>query len=265
MTTIKKVIILLILYSCVFIINAEAGDKLIIVGEKFAPYKFVENGRITGIDVEVAEYIFTKIGVDFEFKIKTWARCWHELKNGIADVGIAVSNKGTRKDYVYFPENHVWDADYLFLTHTDFKAETDVRGLEDAVNKKLKVGVIRGNSYHEKFWAVFPDTAKGEYNKALDPAAGVVQCLKKLSAKRIDVYPIVKTIGLYTARQLGLSNITYYDTVLFSKPYPNCFSKQSSFKSDNFPDIASVMKAYDRELGVFKKTAEFREIISKYE
>jgi len=53
--------------------------------------------------------------------------------------------------------------------------------------------------------------------------------------------------------------------VLFSKPYPNVFSKASTFKSKKYPNIKALMNAYDKELAKFKKTKEFKAIFDKYE
>lgn len=37
---------------------------MLIVGEEFPPFKFEENNKIVGIDVEVARHIFDRMGVE---------------------------------------------------------------------------------------------------------------------------------------------------------------------------------------------------------
>lgn len=57
----------------------------------------------------------------------------------------------------------------------------------------------------------------------------------------------------------------YYDFVIFSKPYPNVFSKASTFKNNKYKDIVELMNAYDNELLKYKNTLEYQEIFDKYE
>ena len=66
-----------------------ADEKLVIVGESWPPYYYVDEGKISGIDVDVAGHILSKLGVEYEFRIYPWKRCWHMLVYGKADVGIS--------------------------------------------------------------------------------------------------------------------------------------------------------------------------------
>ncbi len=203
--------------------------------------------------------------INFEVLSCPWKRCWKMLQDGEADLGLSVSNKLDRKKYVYFPENSVWSADFYFFATKETKEKYHLSSIEDARKNKLKVGIVRGNSYHESFWKVFPRD-ENNYNNQLSPTANALMNFRKLSKGRIDLFPIPKTIGLFTIKsQPELKNITYYDFKIFSKDYPVAFSKKSKFKSEKYASIEEVLKAYDQELKKFKETKEFTDIFLKYE
>lgn len=257
----------LFLLIITFSTQSLSKQKLLIVGEEIPPFKFIENNKVTGIEIEVASHIFTKMGVDFEFMLCPWKRCWRMLKSGEADVGMTVSKKIQREEYAYFPVNHVWISKFHFLTNTETKEKYDIKSVNDAIRWDLNIGIVNGNSYHELFWEKFPhqDQAKKNYHTLLKPVTTVEQNLLKLSKKRIDLFPISKEIGLHTAiKKLGLNNITYYDFEIFTKLYPNCFSKKSNYSSEKYPTIMLLMQAYDIELAKFKKSVEFQKIFDKY-
>ncbi len=271
---IRKTVLMNSVFNLLFIVvillvssEIYADEKLIIVGESWPPYYYVDEGKISGIDVDVAGQIFSKLGVKHEFRIYPWKRCWHMLVYGKADVGISVSDQPDRSRYVYYPENEVWNADYAAFAKRKTIREYEINSLNDIKNKKLKVGIVDGNSYYPGFWEVFesPGHMAGKYNPLLDSATTVEQNFRKLEAGRIDIFIIPETVGLYLLKKLGLkSSISNYRKIIFSKSYPNVFSKKSGFENRNYKDITELMGAYDEELEIFKKTDEFKFIFEKY-
>jgi polar amino acid transport system substrate-binding protein len=201
-------------------------------------------------------------------QVLPWVRCWEYVKSGQVDVGLGISrtrNPVNREDYVFYPQNAVWDAEYVFFTHVDILRQVQISSYADAVNSKLPIGVINGNSYHESFWNAFPwqDSARTAYNAQLFPANDAETNFRKLNAGRISLYPMDRTVGVYTAAMLKLDKVTHYPFVLFSKPYYNVFSKKSEFHSEKYADIYTLMQAYDAELARFKKTPAFAEIMAR--
>ena len=63
---------LILTFSVAF---AKEPDEILISGESWTPYAFEENGKVVGIDFEIAEAIFTKLGVKYKTEILPWARC----------------------------------------------------------------------------------------------------------------------------------------------------------------------------------------------
>lgn len=260
MRTAVKFAFLLAIAGC-----CKAGDSLIICGEQRPPYAYLDQGRLAGIDVEVAKAVFGQLQVPISFVIEPFARCQAALKQGAADVGMAITNKLDRESYVYFPRNYVWQSSFVFFTSKATLARYTIRSLDEARQHKLRIGIIRGASYHETFWAAFPgeDPASNEgYNKALIPAADTVSNLRQLDLEHIQLFPQDRVAGLWEAKRSGRAAPLYYETVLFSKAHLNAFSKASRFKSDAYQDIEALMRAYDAKLAEFKATDRYRALFA---
>lgn len=238
----------LILAVCATIALA-SEKKLLVVAEEFAPFEFVQNGKVVGIDIDIAKHIFKKLGIEAEFKILPWKRAWKMAEDGSADLILTTSRKDKRKEFLYYPKENMWSSEFLFFVNTKKKKE-NFKSYEDA--KGLKVGVILGNSYHDSFWDAKLKT---------EEAVNIEINLKKLAAGRIDLFIIDKTVGMYTAKLLGLQNKIepYNDFIAFSKGYPAPFIKNSKY-----PNIEEISKKFESELINMKKSGEYKKIIDKW-
>ena len=103
----KKICILLfIFFCCVGCTNRE--DKLIMVTEaSFAPYEYYADGKITGVDVEIAKEIAKEMGKKLIVKDVAFDSIIHEVKSGKADIGVAgISYSEERTKQVDFSINY---------------------------------------------------------------------------------------------------------------------------------------------------------------
>lgn len=252
---------------CLLATVSQASQTLQIVGESFPPFKYEEAGKNKGIDIDVAAHIFTKLGIEHEIKVLPWKRCWLMLQHGQADVGLSVSNQQERHNYVYFPKTAVWEANFVAFARKDLMEEMTISSLQDIKHHSLRVGIVNGNSYYPSFWDTFPspEAALQKYHPQLEAVTTAEQNFLKLAARRIDIFIIPDLIGIHLRRMTNLeSELGYFPSVLFSKPYPNAFSKNSTYSSAKFPNILSLVEAYDLELAEFKKSAAFQAILDRY-
>lgn len=247
--------------------HAPASDTVNVVGEEFVPYKYVEGGKVKGIDADIAHYLLDQLGVKHNIKIEPWERTWSALSTGNADIGLAVSNKLDRAQSVYFTENSVWVSHFVFFTNEQTKKKYNIQSFDDVKKHNLKIGIINGNSYSENFWEAFPapDRKAQQYHPLIEGASTLELNLRKLSANRIQLVPISVTSGWFTMKKYNIPNVTYYDWVMFSKPYPTVFSKKSKFKNARFNNIEELMMAYDHALGELKRDeVKFQSFFDKY-
>ena len=254
--------------AALLVADAAEAAPLQIVAEDYAPATFMANDAPTGIDVDVAKAVFDHLGVAYEIKLMPWARAWEMLKAGDADVGLHVSVNDERAPYVRWPKNSVWNADFVFMTNAETKKAYDFTSYDEVKKAPVEIGIINGNSYDMGFWAAFPspDRANQHYYQQLQPVADAATNLRKLDANRIQLFPIARILGVYQAHQMHLGNVTAYDWVLFSKPYPNAFADHSKYSDAKYPTIAALMQAYDDELGRLKSNpAEYQKFIDRYQ
>ena len=249
---------------------ASQSRELIIVAEEFPPFEFEHNKKVVGIDIDIASYIFKKMNIPFKFQIIPWRRAWSMVESGRADAVLSTSRKETRKPYLIYPEVNMWMSEFVFFVKRDHY-NPKFFGYQTAIDQHLKIGIIRGNSYHPSFWKAFPyingatsfqgDNVNADmHNHQLDIGSNVETNIKKLIGGRFDLFPCDKIIGMYTAKLLGIQDkLTYYKIVLFSKGYPMPFVKKSSF-----PHIQQVAAQFEKELKIFKQSSQHQKIIDKW-
>jgi polar amino acid transport system substrate-binding protein len=241
---------------------------MVIVGEEFPPFEFIKDDKAVGFDIDIVKHIFKNMNIPVKFQILPWKRAWKMVETGKADAVLSTSRKMNREPYVWYPKEDMWVSEYVFFVRRD-KMQKNFEGYKTAVQQKLQIGIIQGNSYHPTFWHAFPykngaTTFQGEtvrgLNNQLQGAITLKQNIKKLAARRFDLFISDKILGTYTARLLGLQDqITYYDLVLYSKPYPMPFVKRSSY-----PNIKQIANEFEKKLKIFKKSKEYQNIVKNW-
>ena len=69
--------------------TVEAGKLIMATNAEFPPYEFVEGGKITGIDVEIADAIAKKLGLELKIENMEFDSIISSVKGGKADIGVA--------------------------------------------------------------------------------------------------------------------------------------------------------------------------------
>jgi len=67
------------------VINGKYNQGITLCTNISPPYHQEVNGEVTGSVVEVANCIFKKQGIHFNYQIVPWVRCAHEVKEGISE------------------------------------------------------------------------------------------------------------------------------------------------------------------------------------
>lgn len=254
----------------VIFVDSSLARPLVVVGEEFAPFEFIQDDEVVGIDIDIVKHIFSKMGITPEFKILPWTRAWMDVERGDADAVLTTSRKPSREPHVWYPKENMWVSEFVFFYNVNKKLP-NFTGYQSAKNNKLKIGVVRGNSYHSSFWEAFPYTDgstefKGDLNnekklnEQLSNITTFKQNIRKLGANRIGLVIADKTYGTYTAKLEGLSKqISYYGKVLYSKGYPMPFVKHS-----DYPDIENVAKEFEEKLIQMKSNGEYQKIMDHW-
>lgn len=266
----QKIIINVVFYILFFLCGSVfAQRELVITGEDYPPFEFLNNGEVVGVDVDVVKYIFAKMGIPIKIELKPWKRAWYEVESGKVDACLSVSRKEIRKPFVWYSKEDMWLSEVVFHTLKTKKIK-NFNGYETAKNEGLRIGVTNGNSYHKNFWQAFPYKDKTKkfqpyksiklLNEQLHPVKDLKTNVIKLVHNRIDVFIVDKMVGTYTAKLMGYGDqITYYEKPLYTKAYQLVFVKNS-----DYPNLKDIAVDFEKELMLMKKSGEYQKILDKW-
>lgn len=131
----KKILLVLLIFICCSGCT-KREDKLIMVTEAgFAPYEYYADGRIVGVDVEIAEEIAKELGKQLVIKDVSFDSIIHEVKSGKADLGVAgISYSEERAKQVDFSINYTSSRQVVVVG-----SESSINTINDIANKRIAV------------------------------------------------------------------------------------------------------------------------------
>lgn len=131
-----KISILIIILISILSGCSKREDKLVMVTEAgFAPYEYYADGKIVGVDVDIAQEIANELGYELEVKDVAFDSIIHEVKSGKADIGVAgISYSEERAKQVDFSANYVVSKQIIVV-----REDSDIQTKKDISNKKVAV------------------------------------------------------------------------------------------------------------------------------
>ena len=121
--------------------NVQTNDnelKPVIVGiDKFEPYTYLDvNGNYTGVDIEIAEQVFHKLGYEPEFKFITWSEKNNDLADGTIDCIWSCYSMNDREN------DYQWAGPYLYSRQViAVSSDSNVQTFDDLSDKMVGVQV----------------------------------------------------------------------------------------------------------------------------
>ncbi|MCX4025952.1 transporter substrate-binding domain-containing protein [Endozoicomonas sp. SM1973] len=211
-------IFLIVFFALSYISSLAYANKLKIITEEYAPISFTENGKVTGLAVEVVEEILAKTNDKTKIQVLPWARGYKMVEE--------------RKNTVLFSMSATPEREKLFtligpiaigkLSLYSIKGNNLSLSSLDEIGK-LKVGVTR-EGFAEQLL-----TKQGVTNlkQAIKPLTNA----QKLMNKRIDLWAVSSVTVGDILKQAGFSLLdiekkyTFFEDKLYI-----CFSKNSDQK-----------------------------------
>jgi len=235
------------LIAVILILNLYADDVKLMC-EIFKPYQFRDkNNKLVGISVDIVKAIQKEVNNHSKIKVYPWARAIKILqkKKNYALFSMLKTKERTPK--------YKWVGPIDNMKLIFFKRKNSniiLHSLNDA-KKVKKIGVTKGVANEE----ILQDLGF----KNLDITTGSDdKNLKKLVLGRIDLWPALKTAGLYSARQMGYSNRIepINNIILFQGPLYIAFNKNTDDK---------IIKKWQKALDKLKQNGTISKIKAKYE
>lgn len=130
----KLLFVLLIVFGLCGCSSRE--DKLIMVTEaSFAPYEYYSDGKIVGVDVDIAKEIALEMGRKLVVKDVSFDSIIHEVKSGKADLGVAgISYSDERAKQVDFSSEYTTSRQVVLV-----RESISINSIDDIKGKKIAV------------------------------------------------------------------------------------------------------------------------------
>lgn len=132
----KKIIIILVsLFMVTGCVKKDENQLIMVTEAGFAPYEYYENGKVVGVDVDIAREIAKYLGKTLVVKDIAFDSIINEVKTGKADFGAAgISYSEDRAKNVDFSINYAVSKQVVIVNNNS--SITNVNGIS---NKKIAV------------------------------------------------------------------------------------------------------------------------------
>lgn len=151
-----KFILSLVLFSAIGLANCP--PELVIGWEDYPPFQVKKGSEVTGVDIELASAIFTKMGCKFKFQEIPWARHLQLLEKGDVHVAMSASKTPEREKFAHFPDPYRDSANIMFTTPENKGKVDALKNLKDITSvADFKLAVIRSYAYGGDFTTLKDD------------------------------------------------------------------------------------------------------------
>jgi polar amino acid transport system substrate-binding protein len=224
--------------------------SLVLVAADSAPTAYMENGRPSGILVDVVTEAFRRTGQQFEIQLMPWARCLAEIRSGRVDGIFSVFQLPDRNEFLTYTSIPIITQVLAFFV----PADSDLSfGGDIAQLQSFTIGTIRGTSYGTK---VDSALSAGVWSTVVE-TNNIDSLVGMLSLKRIDLAVGYRHVILEAARKRGyLGKIKELSPSIDVIPSYLAFTKQR--------DYSEEVAGFDRALASMKSDQSFRAIYEKY-
>jgi polar amino acid transport system substrate-binding protein len=120
---------------------------LIFVADEYPPYTYMENGRMTGIDVDIVSEICRRLRVEATFEAMPWKRVLKTVKDGNAAGIPSIYHTEERTEFLHFSSEPLYFAKTVIFARKDNPVK--ISGIEDTKGKT--VGIMADYSYGSAF------------------------------------------------------------------------------------------------------------------
>jgi polar amino acid transport system substrate-binding protein len=223
---------------------------LVLVAADSAPTAYMEDGRPSGILVDVVTEAFRRTGRPFEIQLMPWARCLAEIRSGRADGIFSAFKLPERNEFLAYTSVPVITQVEAFFVpaNSDVKFDGDIGKLGG-----YRIGTIRGTSYGAKIDSALKT---GVWSTVVE-TNNVDSLVGMLVLERIDLAVGYRHVVLEAARKKGyLDKIKEISPDIAEIPSYLAFTKQR--------DYSDVIIDFDRALTSMKNDHRFEAIYEKY-
>lgn len=146
----KKVLYIFVIYIFTLTIVVAKDDNTIIIASHIdPPSAYIKEGKFVGHNVEVATMLANGINKKVAFVSCPFARCLTMLKDGHADMMIAINKTSEREEYIDYLSKPFHSLITPVVFYVSKHKDINIERYDDL--KGLNIGVLRGASYFRRF------------------------------------------------------------------------------------------------------------------
>ncbi len=141
--------------------ESEGGVLIMATNAEFDPWEYHEGDEIVGIDVEIAQAIADKLGMELQIEDMAFDAIIPSVVSGKADIGMAaISYDEDRAASVNFSDDYASSSLVVLVTEeSDIASEADLEGklvgAQTGTTGELKASEIAGDSNVERYNSYF--------------------------------------------------------------------------------------------------------------
>lgn len=222
-------------------------DTLTIVTDTWPPYVIFENDQVSGTDVDITKAVFKGMNIPVRIEVLPWKRSVALVKQQKTDGILGISLNEQRKQFLNYPDSPISSGITVFFTKKDAQLTySDLSQLNSP-----KAGAILGYHYCDAL-------DNTPLLKQAERVSTLAQNFNKLLRDRLDLVVEVDSVGLYTAKQMGISDqVSILPGARFCEGGNYlAFSKKQGY--------GKLAEQFNSALNAFKLTDEYLLILQKY-
>lgn len=240
-----------LLVLLVFTAAARAAAIPIVTDENFPPLTYVDNGKPTGIDVDMMAEAARRTGLNIRFEPMPWRRALMELQRGTVPMGMPLFRTAEREAYATFVAPvHFSNLGAFVVKGKAFPFDSigDLRG--------KRLGLMRG-------WAITDelDHAIADGRLQAEEASTIDQNLHKLMLGRIDVFVSNVFSVRYVMKGTPMAQQIELLPHLLQTDRPAYLAIS---KNANQPDEAALIASLRAALTTLHKDGTYSKIVAHY-
>lgn len=231
---------------------ALSEDKIVKIAIcDFPPFEFHENGKVIGLDADIVNQVFNRIGYKTEITNYPWKRALEMSKTGEADAIMSIRKSAEREaDYIFSDPISITQNYFFKMNNKEIQAEN----INDL--KAYNIGIVKGYVYGK----IFDEANFSNLSEATSDTPEL-QLLNKLASGRVDLIACEINVCNYIINSnKELSNIAPMKNIKLADPenFYIAFSRHDINKSTN------LVSQFNQELAKFLAEGKRDELLNKY-
>ncbi|MFT5636002.1 MAG: polar amino acid transport system substrate-binding protein [Cognaticolwellia sp.] len=246
----KKFLLLICL-----MVNFTSYAKNFYVGwELWFPYQYRNSQQeLVGLDFEIFNTIFAKVGYTAEYTELPWKRHLHYIKTGEMDVAMGASLSEERQRYAMFSEAYRQETVNLFVRNGQAN-NIKLGVLSDLTNSNYMIGIESGYYYGDEYQKLMKTA---EFQEHILEVVDIEENVTLLLAGHIDGFLVdPATIRAFSDKYKMAGEFEKHALSIYQADIHIIFSKKSVK-----PGVVTVI---NKAIGDLKKSGKLDKIINKW-